>query len=562
MDAETYLESLEAQSKASIEPESPEIPETEVRQNPFNKQLATETLKAFEAENQEDPTYFNIYKLLEEGNPKSKSFVEKRQAPPESGWHSYIQKKFVDKIGRVTEWIVELVPNYKDKKGNTAKGAETLYRIEPSLEAKEKLETNPAVQVAPISEDEIVSKIKNLMFDSFANKDKEKASIRNEVLTGIKEMKELITPESSKETAGLMTKMFETIANKKDGKDEFDKLKDLVSVLGLNKKDDGNSEVLKQISDMRDDFNQKLLDINEQRHQEQMEAFRKEIEIKDKYEKVIEEIKEKATKPVRLIDQITDMEKLEEYATKMGYKKTGADETKEDWKETLASGIKDIIPQLPSLLPQIVQSIGSMFGKNPMVSGAPQNVNLNPQMPNNMGMPNMNTGLPYTVPVPILNNAGGNNPAPMPNPAPAPQPQQVQQPAFQVNQLLLKQMSLLNNLEKSFDEYRHYKKAVEKKVTEEELTEIKDSLSDAYTDVINAIIDINPQIADTLEDIDMTSHLNAFLNDTKQVYPQMYEKLNSLVGKEWMSNLAYYIKAENIEEHQEETQDVSTATAN
>ena len=61
----------------------------------------------------------------------------------------------------------------------------------------------------------------------------------------------------------------------------------------------------------------------------------------------------------------------------------------------------------------------------------------------------------------------------------------------------------------------------------------------------------------------MTSHLNAFLNDTKQIYPQMFEKLNSLVGKDWMDNLVYYIKEDSIKENQQEvTQDVSSATAN
>ena len=556
MDADTYLESLENQSKENAEAETEEI---EKRQNPYSKQLATETLKAFEAENQEDPTYFNVHRLLEEGNTKSKSFVEKKQTPPESGWHSYLQKKYVDKIGHVTEWIIELVPNYKDKKGNTAKGSETLYRIEPSLEAKEQLNSNP-VQVAPISEDEIVSKIKNLMFDSFANKDKEKKEVRSEIITSIKEMKDLITPESSKETASVMTKMLEAITAKKDGKDEFDKLKDLISVLGINKKDDSNSQVMEQITALRDDFNQKLLDINEQRHKEQMEAFKKEIQIKEEYAKVIAEIKEKATKPVRLIDQITDMEKLEEYANKMGFKKDNGEEKKEDWKEGILSEIKGIIPQLPTMLPQLVQSIGAMFGKNVAVSGVPpQNVNLNPQMANNnMGLPN------YTVPMPVLNNAGGINttvpPMPTPTPAPAPQPQPQ---ALQINQMLLKQMSLLNALEKSFDEYRHYKKAVEKKVSEEELNEYKESLEGVYTDVINAITDINPQIADKLEDIDMTSHLNAFLNDTKQIYPQMFEKLNSLVGKDWMDNLVYYIKEDSIKENQQEVmQDVSSATAN
>ena len=553
MDADTYLESLQNQSKENAEAETEEI---EKRQNPYSKQLATETLKAFEAENQEDPTYFNVHRLLEEGNPKSKSFVEKKQTPPESGWQKYLQKKYVDKIGHVTEWIVELVPNYKDKKGNTAKGSETLYRIEPSLEAKEQLNSNSAVQVAPISEDEIVSKIKNLMFDSFANKDKEKKEVRNEIITSIKEMKELITPESSKETASVMTKMLEAITAKKDGKDEFDKLKDLISVLGINKKDD-NSQVIEQITALRDDFNQKLLEINEQRHKEQMEAFKKEIEIKEKYEKVIEEIKEKATKPVRLIDQITDMEKLDEYAMKMGWKKDTEGDKKEDWKETLASSIKDVIPQLPSILPQIVQGIGSMFGKGVAVSGMPpaaDNINLNN---NNVALPN------YTVPIPVLNNAGGNNIAPTPTPAPAPSAQPQQQ-ALQFNRSIIKEVALLNSLEKSFDEYRHYKKAVEKKVSEEELNEYKESLEGVYTDVINSITDVSPDLADKLEDdASMSSFLNTFLNNTKSVYPQMFEKLNSLVGKDWMDNLVYYIKEDSIKENQQEVaQDVSSATAN
>jgi hypothetical protein len=182
MSAENYIEQLEMQSQINNNTE-----DTETRQNPYTKQNAIEEVDKFNRENQENPIQYKVSKV-DEFHLNKPILHEIRNEEPDGGWENYIQKKYVDTEGIISEWEVELAPGYKDTKGRSAKPFKTRYRIAPSIESIEKKKQMVASGVIPaqpiITESELTKKIQDLAFNALQDKDKDREKIKSETLAG------------------------------------------------------------------------------------------------------------------------------------------------------------------------------------------------------------------------------------------------------------------------------------------------------------------------------------------------------------------------------------------
>ena len=299
MDAENYIESLEAQSQANNTEE-----EIEIKQNPYSKRNAMDKVDEFDKKTQDNLVQYRIGKV-DEFNINKPTIYEIRANEPDGGWERYIQKKYVDVEGEVSEWEVVIDPNYKDTKGNSAKLHKTRFKLQPSIESIEKRKqmVSSGIIAQPIlTESELTKKIENLAFSALQNKDEDREKIKSQTLADLKGLKEFIVPENSKDKDNLTLELIKMIANKKESKDD-------------------GSSILLEMQRMQQEFNNKILEMQKEKYDEQVKALKKEKTIKEEYDEIIKDKLSKVDKKQSLMEQIDDIDKLAEFAKKLGYEK-------------------------------------------------------------------------------------------------------------------------------------------------------------------------------------------------------------------------------------------------
>ena len=534
MDAENYIEQLEKQSQINNNTEDSE--NIEARQNPYSKRNAVDEVDKFNRENQENPIQYKVSKV-DEFHLNKPILHEIRKEEPDGGWENYIQRKYVDTEGEISEWEVELAPGYKDTKGRSAKPFKTRYRIAPSresIEKKKQMVANGIIPAQPIiTESELTKKIQYLAFNALQDKDKDREKIKSETLAGLKELKDFISPESSKDSNNLILEMMKLISNKKD-----------------TSKDDGSSAMLLEMQKMQQEFNKKILEMQEARYNEQLKSIKRENTIKEEYEKVIEEKLSNITKKQSLMEQIDDIDKLTEFAQKMGFEKADGSEKKEDgWKDIVSDGLKEIIPALPNIAERIA---GMFINRQAAMGGFNPNVAANPMPPVNNLLPNNN---PAYTPAAAAINPTQVNPNPVitqPNPTPAPAP------VLQVNAGILRSLALLNALDLSFNAFREYSRNKDKKDIKPDIIEdLTANMEDTNLDVYNKLIDVQPTLIDNLDRINIGDEIKKFIGETKQLYPDFNEKINSILAAGWLKELSSFIMKESGFEEVETTSTIS-----
>ena len=172
-------------------------------------------------------------------------------------------------------------------------------------------------------------------------------------------------------------------------------------------------------------------------------------------------------------------------------------------------------------------------------------------MPTNNLLPNNPVYAHSGVPV-------NNNPAPMPAPAPTPAP------ALQVNASILRSLALLNALDLSFNAYREYSRNKDKKdIKPNVLEDLTENMHNVNMEVYDKLADVQPTLLDNLDRIDIAVEIRKFINDTKQLYPDFNEKINSILATGWLKELSDSIMKESgFEPVDTETKDEGQASAN
>ena len=500
MAEENYIDTLIAQSQANTEEE-----ENEIKQNPYSKKNAIDEVDAFDKKSQDNLVQYRIGKV-DEFNINKPTIYEIRADEPDGGWERYIQKKYVDVEGEVSEWEVVIDPNYKDTKGNSAKLHKRRFKLTPSAESIEKRKqmlSSGIIAQPIITESELTKKIQDLAFSALQDKDKDREKIKSDTLAELKGLKEFIVPENSKDKDNLTLELIKMIANKKESKDD-------------------GSSILLEMQKMQQEFNNKILEMQKEKFDEQVKALKKEKTIKDEYDELIKDKLSNVEKKQSLMEKIDDIDKLTEFAKKLGYEKTGGGEKESGWKDIVSDGLKEIIPALPS----IAEKIAGMFINRQVAVG---NFNPNPPanpMPTNNLLPNNPVYAPAGVPV-------NNNPTPMPA------------PALQVNASILRSLALLNALDLSFNAYREYSRNKDKKdIKPDILEDLKDNMHNVNMEVYDKLADVQPALLDNLDRIDIAVELRKFINDTKQLYPDFNEKINSILATGWLKELSDSIMKE------------------
>ena len=527
MDAQNYIETLESQSQANNDED------IGVKQNPYSKKNAIEEVDKFDKQTQENLVQYKVGKI-DEFNLSKPIIYEIRVDEPDGGWENYIQKKYVDMEGVVSEWEVTMSPNYKDVKNNTAKLHKTRYRLSPSVESIEKrkqMTTNGLISQPIISESELTKKIQDLAFSALKDKDKDREKIKSDTLAELKGLKEFIIPENPKGKDDLLLEMLKLIASKKETKD------------------DGATAMIIEMQKMQQEFNKKIIEMQQQKFDDQIKSLKRETSIKEEYDQIIKDKLSNLTKKQSLIDQIDDIDKLTEFAKKMGFEKTDGNAEKEDsWKNIVSDGLKNIIPALPNIAERIA---GMFINRQAQVSGFNPNIAGNAVPANNL-LPNNNQ---VYMPPPAPVNSAQVNPNLVPNPAPS--------PVLQVNAGILRSLALLNALDLSFNAYREYNRNKDKKdIKPDILASLSSNTEDANFDVYNKLLDVQPTLMDNLDRIDIGEEIKKFINETKQLYPDFNEKINSILASGWLKELsAFIMKEAGFEETENKEPDIKEEEA-
>ncbi|MHB8568973.1 MAG: hypothetical protein ACYC97_02065 [Metallibacterium sp.] len=520
--------------------------------NPYSKNKAIETLERFETNTQKDPSYWEVGEI--KLGMREPSFLERINEEPSCGWAEYIQKRYVDKRGKAGEYQVTFYPNFVlNNRGKVADPKVQKLRIEPSLESieirQESYKANTGSQPIILGEDEFSKRLKESALDSIMKKDETEKKVKEDTFNSLKQMKDLIIPENSKDSSNALLEMVKIFANNASGnkkvneKDDFDKMKDFTAIIaainGGNKKDDGKE---------KDTFYATLLDMTTKANQAQMEfmaelhekdvVHQKEVARKEElHRQELDRIKETAAKPQSLIGQVNDLNKFEELAAKLGYKKgDGSEQPKEEtWKDKIANEI----PSLIGSLPLILEKFGAILASRNQAPAVNPNVNYNPN-PNMAMLPNT----PYIAPepMPIANNIPAT---PMPTPT---APVQQQESALQLTPLALLQLALLKDADRSFDKFRDWKSRKDLNDNPKKLEKLRESVEAFYENVRISFIDINPDFEEDLSNIDVPAQLHQLANITKSHYPAFSEKINSIVGQAWVADLVEYLNSEGSDE--------------
>ncbi|MHB8387845.1 hypothetical protein, partial [Metallibacterium sp.] len=490
--------------------------------NPYSKNKAIETLERFETNTQKDPSYWEVGEI--KLGMREPSFLERINEEPSCGWAEYIQKRYVDKRGKAGEYQVTFYPNFVlNNRGKVADPKVQKLRIEPSLESieirQESYKANTGSQPIILGEDEFSKRLKESALDSIMKKDETEKKVKEDTFNSLKQMKDLIIPENSKDSSNALLEMVKIFANNASGnkkvneKDDFDKMKDFTAIIaainGGNKKDDGKE---------KDTFYATLLDMTTKANQAQMEfmaelhekdvVHQKEVARKEElHRQELDRIKETAAKPQSLIGQVNDLNKFEELAAKLGYKKgDGSEQPKEEtWKDKIANEI----PSLIGSLPLILEKFGAILASRNQAPAVNPNVNYNPN-PNMAMLPNT----PYIAPepMPIANNIPAT---PMPTPT---APVQQQESALQLTPLALLQLALLKDADRSFDKFRDWKSRKDLNDNPKKLEKLRESVEAFYENVRISFIDINPDFEEDLSNIDVPAQLHQLANITKSHY--------------------------------------------
>ncbi|MHB8563454.1 MAG: hypothetical protein ACYDDA_05805 [Acidiferrobacteraceae bacterium] len=542
--------------------EGEEDEQIEPSTNPYSKGQALETLERFETNTQKDPSYWEVGEI--KLGMRDPSFLERMNEEPSCGWAKYIQEKFVDRKGKAGEYQITFYPNFVlNNRGKVADPKVQKLRIEPSLESietrQESYKINTGSQPIILGEDEFSKKLKESALESIMKKDETEKKVKEDTFNSLKQMKDLIIPENSKDSSNALLEMVKIFANnasankKVSEKDDFDKMKDFTNIIaainGGNKKDDGKD---------KDAFYATLLDMTTKANQAQMKfmaelhdkdiAHQREVNRKEElHRQELDKIKETATKPQSLLGQINDLKKFGEMAEELGYKKgEGGEQKEENWKDKIANEIPNLLQMLPMLIDKGAQIWASRNQAQPAVN---PNANFNPNLNynNNMAMLSNN---PYIAPAPLINNMPEQNTAPMPTPAPAP-PVQQQETSLQLTPLALLQLALLKDADRSFDKFRDWKSTKDLNGNLKKLEKLRETVEAYYENVKISFMDINPNF----EDDDIASQLQQLANITKSHYPAFFEKINSIVGQAWIADLVEYIKNANDDSEYDDSDD-------
>jgi len=535
--------------------------------NPYSKNKAIETLERFETNTQKDPSYWEVGEI--KLGMRDPSFLERINEEPSCGWAKYIQEKYVDRKGKAGEYQITFYPNFiVNNRGKVADPKIQKLKIEPSLESiesrQESYKANTGSQPIILGEDEFSKRLKESALDSIMKKDETEKKVKEDTFNSLKQLKDLIIPENSKDSSNALLEMVKIFANnasankKVSEKDDFDKMKDFTAIIaainGGNKKDDGKEKdaFYATLLDMTTKANKAQMDFMAELHEKDI-AHQKEVARKEElHRQELERIKETATKPQSLIGQVNDLNKFDELAAKLGYRKSDGSESKEEtWKDKIANEI----PGLIQLIPVIFEKGAQMLASRNQAPAVNPNINYNPNpnfnntamLPNNL----YNGDMPSAPP--IVNNTQAQN-----TPPPAP-PVQQQAAVLQLTPLALKQLALLKDADISFDKFRDWKSTKDLNGNPKKLEKLRETVEAFYENVRISFIDINPDF----EDDDIPSQLQQLADITKAHYPQFFEKINSIVGQAWLADLNEYIKdSDDDEEENNDNTDTDEDNAN